>query len=304
MDPDETIRWRLMTRSYLACTVRGCSLPIERRGDAFVCSDRHSYDVARSGYVNLLQPQDRRSRAAGDATALVEARAQLLDAGIGRAILNELARRAAGLGDSNHPVVADLGSGTGDLLATLAGMRTIDGAGIDLSAAAAEFAARRFPALTWIVANADRRLPLLDRSVQLVLSLNARRNAGECARVLAPGGFFVVGVPAADDLIEVRAAVGGRALELDRAEAVLQEHGSAFTLVERFSLRETHRLGRDALHQVLRATYRGERRSEAARVDGLSSMDVTLATEVLVFQPRLAENDGGSEMRNRENDGR
>src|SRR5690606_6437764 len=145
-------------------------------------------DVARSGYVNLLQPQDRRSRAPGDSTEAVEARARLVSAGVGRALFDAVAARASALELGACPVVADLGSGTGDALGALASVRPLNGVGIDLSVAAAGHAARRFPSLTWVVANADRRLPLLDRSVQLILSLNARRNPAECARVLEPGG--------------------------------------------------------------------------------------------------------------------
>ena len=44
----------------LACSVRGCGRPLEKNDRALVCARGHSYDIARSGYVNLLQPQDRR----------------------------------------------------------------------------------------------------------------------------------------------------------------------------------------------------------------------------------------------------
>ena len=42
---------------------------------------------------------------------------------------------------------------------------------------AATYAARRHPSLWWIVANADRRLPVLDASVDLVLSVLDRFGA-------------------------------------------------------------------------------------------------------------------------------
>jgi 23S rRNA (guanine745-N1)-methyltransferase len=275
-----------MARSYLACTVRGCCLPLERRERAFVCSAGHSFDIARSGYVNVLQPQDRRSPAAGDSSAVVESRAHLLDAGIGRAIIGEFAGRAARVIGHDDQLVVELGSGSGELLAMLAAIRPIEGLGIDISVAAAEYASRRYPTLTWLVANADRRLPLMDRSAQLVLSFNARRNAAECARVLAPGGFLLVALPAPDDLIELREAVAGRPIEQSRSDAALTDHNPPFTLVERFTSREQHRLERDALLRLLRVTYRGERRSEASRVEALTSMNVTLASEVLVFELR------------------
>ena len=116
------------------------------------------------------------------------------------------------------------------MLGELAAHRRITAVGIDLSAAAVRAAARRFPALTWVVANADRHLPILDRSVDLVLSVNARRNPVECARVLARPGYLLAVVPAADDLIELRELVQGRRVERDRIDTLLEEHHAAFTL--------------------------------------------------------------------------
>jgi 23S rRNA (guanine745-N1)-methyltransferase len=246
--------------------------------------------VARSGYVNLLQPQDRRSRTAGDTPGAVEARARLLASGIGRHVLDLFVEHAAALTLPDSPCVVDLGSGSGDALAVLATLRPIDGVGVDLSAAAAEHAARHFPSLTWVVANADRRLPLLDASVDLVLSLHGRRNPAECARVLTRGGFMLVAVPAHDDLLELRAAVLGHALEHDRSDALIAEHAAFFTLVHRANAREQHLLERDALKDLLRATYRGERTSVAGRIDALERLEVTLASDFFLFRRSTAGN--------------
>jgi 23S rRNA (guanine745-N1)-methyltransferase len=268
----------------LACTVRGCGLPLARRERAVVCPRGHSYDVARSGYINLLQPQDRRSPAAGDASEAVAARARLLDAGIGRGVLDAFVAFAAAPGLTAAAPIVDLGSGSGDALAALARARDVTGIGIDLSAAAAEYAARRFPGLTWVVANADRRLPLVDGSIDLVMSLHARRNAAECARVLTPGGRLVVAVPAHDDLIELRESVLGQRVERPRDEALVAEHAAHVRLIDRSAARERHRLDRSALLDLLRATYRGARASSAARVGALDQLDVTLASEFFLFQ--------------------
>jgi 23S rRNA (guanine745-N1)-methyltransferase len=268
----------------LACSVRDCGLLLEPRHRAVVCARGHSFDVARAGYVNLLQPQDRRSRAPGDSKAAVEARAALLAAGIGRVILDEFVQRAAALTLGDAALVVDLGSGGGEALAGLARLRPITGVGVDLSVAAVEHAARRFPGLTWVVANADRRLPLLERSVDLVLSLHARRNPAECARILTAGGFLLVGVPAHDDLIELRALVQGTGVERERADALVALHAPFFTLVERSAARERHQLDREALLDLLRATYRGERASLAGRVAALGRLEVTLASEFFLFR--------------------
>ena len=238
--------------------------------------------MARSGYISLLQPQDRRSSAAGDSKEAVAARRRLLDAGVGRAAIDAVVSHAPA---SKRPlVVVDLGCGSGELLGELAVARDVCGAGIDLSTAAAEAAARRFPLLTWVVANADRRLPLLDASLDLVLSLNGRRNPAECRRVLASNGTLIVAVPAPDDLIELRAEVQGKGVPRDRVDAVLAEHAGHFALVERFTVRSRHQLEGAALRDLLTGSYRGRRASMAERAKELDTLDVTAATDVSVLR--------------------
>ena len=255
-----------------------------RHDRAYACNRGHSFDVARSGYVNLLQPQDRRSRAPGDAATALDARARVLAAGIGAGNLDAIVTQAAALLNGRRDgIVLDLGCGTGDALErVVAAADGPHGVGIDISVDAIERAARRVPALTWVVANADRRLPLIDASVVLVVSVNARRNATECARVLPPGGSLLVAVPAPDDLIELRALVQGEGIARERADAVMQEHAPFFTLVARDTVRERHALQAPALRDLLAGTYRGARRSQQ-RHDGLDTLDVTLAADVLTF---------------------
>ena len=269
----------------LACTVRGCGQPLAREGQQFVCRRGHAYDIARSGYLNLLQPQDRRSREAGDAKDVVQARAAAIAAGVGHALFTRVAEIAAPwlTGDA---VVVDLGSGTGDALHAIASRGGMTGIGIDLSPAAADLAAKRFPTLTWIVANADRRLPLVDESVNLVLSLHGRRNAGDCARVLRADGRLITAVPAPDDLMEIRMAIYGRADERSRAPGVLAEFETAFSLEDRLIVRDRLTLSPEALRALLRITYRGARTSAAARVAALPALEVTIASELFVFRLR------------------
>jgi len=234
--------------------------------------------------VNLLQPQDRRSRQPGDSKEAVAARASLLAAGVGRTLVDAVCGKALTLALSRDPVVVDLGSGTGDAIASLGRRLPIAGIGIDLSSAAAEHAARRFPDHTWVVANADRRLPLLDASVDLLLSLHGRRNPTEAARVLQSNGRLLIALPAPDDLIELRSLVQGSGLERDRSEALIEAHDPLFEVVEQVSVRETITLDREMLLNLLRGTYRGARLRAAERVASVDRMAVTLASELFVMK--------------------
>lgn len=269
--------------NVLSCPVRGCGEPLAREGPAFICPRRHSFDVARSGYVNLLQPQDRRSPHAGDAREAIEARTRLLASGIGSAALEAVVTRVEGLDLPASAVVVDLGCGGGELLGELSARRRVSGVGIDLSAPAIDAAARRYPHLTWVVANADRRLPLVDASAAAVLSLNGRRHPEEAARVLRAGGHLLIALPAPDDLIELRAAVQGAGIERTRADVVAAEHASQFALVERTTVRDARTVTAAQAHDLLLGTYRGRRTSQSERAAALGQLDVTLSTDVLVF---------------------
>jgi 23S rRNA (guanine745-N1)-methyltransferase len=276
----------------LACPVRGCAE--ELRWDARPhsseaaagCARGHRFDIARSGYVNLLTPQDRRSRAPGDARAAVQARRRTLERGLGDALLEAVAAELTALGLVPGAAVLDVGCGEGFFLAALAARFGLEGWGVDLSTPAIDAAARRHPGQRWIVANADRQLPFADGSFQVALSITSRKNGAELRRLLAPDGRAVVVVPAADDLAELRAAVLGRAEARDkgaRAAALLGEH---FTLERERAARRTARLDHDALDDLLQGSYRGARHAARARFAAVGALEVTLAHEVLVFRPR------------------
>jgi 23S rRNA (guanine745-N1)-methyltransferase len=170
------------------------------------------------------------------------------------------------------------------MLGRLWSERSISGIGIDLSVAAIEFAARRLPSLTWVVANADRRLPLQDNSVDLVLSIHGRRNPTECARVLKATGALIVVLPAPDDLLELRTLVQGQGVERDRIDAMLREHQEAFTVLRRVDVRETIEVERQTLLNLLQGTYRGARVSSAARVRALERTPVTFSSHLVALR--------------------
>ena len=291
----------------MRCTVRGCgaTIPAIAAADRRAADDAglpvfrgpcgHSFDVARSGYVNLLQPQDKRSRDPGDAAEAIAARRRLLDAGTGTSLLEALSALITDLGLPPGARTLDIGSGEGSLLGALAARFGLEAAGVDLSARAVELAARRHPGVLWLVANADRGLPFADGSLDLVLSITARRCPAECARVLAPGGHLMVVVPAPDDLSELREAVLGSASREERLPKLIGEHAARFELVGQRESRERRTFSAPQLEDLLVSTYRGGRAGRRERVKELGDMEVTLSHEIVVFRalPRSAEGAAG-----------
>ena len=148
--------------------------------------------------MNLLQPQDSRSRRPGDSAAAVAARHRLHARGVTAPLLAAIASL---LEATPRDTVLDAGCGDGFYLGNIAHLSGCAGFGVDISKPSVDAAARKYPACQWIAANADRFLPWADGSFSAVLSITARRNPGEFRRVLEKGGRLLLAVPAADDLI-------------------------------------------------------------------------------------------------------
>src|SRR5437879_220366 len=134
----------------LLCPVRDCHMALGRVERRLLCPRGHSFDVARSGYINLLQPQDRRSKEPGDTAAAVAARRRLHDRGVTRPLLDGIAKV---LKASASDVVLDAGCGDGFYLGTLAREHGLTAHGVDISLPAIKSAARYYPGCEWIVAN-------------------------------------------------------------------------------------------------------------------------------------------------------
>ena len=125
----------------LVCPVRGCGAPLSRSDRALACPRGHRFDLARSGYCNLLQPQDRRSRRPGDSAAAIQARRRLFDRGHGDWLLPHLLAAFDALRlPATGAAVLDIGCGEGFYLGTLArerGLTALTAHGLDIAAGAA-----------------------------------------------------------------------------------------------------------------------------------------------------------------------
>ncbi len=271
----------------LLCTVRGCRKTLRARERSLSCARGHSFDVAASGYVNLLGPQDRRSRYPGDSRETALARRRLFDAGHDDGMRDEiLAELDALRGAGGTAIVLDVGCGEGSLLGSVQQVRPIDAHGIDISVPSIELAAKRYPTATWIVGNADRFLPWADGAFDFMMSVTARRNGPEWKRVLKPRGRAFVAIPGPDDLIELREALLGRPVRRDRAAAAIEELRRELALVSRRSVRKTVSLDAAGVADLLRTTYRGARFRQRDRASALGPMGVTVAREILLFSRR------------------
>lgn len=247
-----------------------------------MCANRHSFDVAKSGYVNLLQPQDRKSKNPGDSKEAVAARRRYLDRGIAEPTLQYILDKAGG---ASTETILDVGCGEGYYLGAMQRQYGSDAHGVDISVPAIDAAAKRYRDCRFVVANADRFLPYADGSFALVTSITSRMNAPEFRRVIRDEGLLFVVLPAPDDLIELREAVLGEGKAIDRTDRTIDAFSSSFSLQTAAQWRHVVRLDRDAIHDVMASSYRGLRTKQRERLEALAEMDVTMSRDVLLFTP-------------------
>ncbi len=252
------------------CPVRECPMPLVRDSKRLFCTNGHSFDVARSGYINLLQPQDRRSKDPGDTASAVAARRRLHERGLTRKHLEAIAKM---IHPSSEDVVLDAGCGDGFYLGTLAKKLGFDAHGLDISIPAVNTAARTYPECHWIVANADRFIPYAPGSFSIVLSITARMNSSEFRRILHRNGHLLVAIPGPSDFIELRSS--GR----DRVPQTIEAFAPDFHLVNQQSVTTESDLDAYAVQDVLLSIYR------PMQPQPKPAMRVTFSLDLLLFSP-------------------
>lgn len=273
-------------KAALVCPVRGCSEALRWEASQVVCGKGHLFDRARSGYCNLLQVQERKSKHPGDSKAAVQARRRSLERGLGEALRDALIQQGESWGLPAQAVVLDAGCGEGYYLRALCTRFGVEGWGVDISTAAIDAAARAYPMARWVVANADRALPFAAGSIDLITSITARKNPEEFHRLLAPGGHLLVVVAHEDDQQELRGLLFGDLHESDRSGATLTAFASGFQLEHERVVSSRVVLDPMALRDLLMGSYRGERFSAREGLAGLSTLEVTLGYRLLSFRAK------------------
>ncbi|MDQ3647939.1 MAG: 23S rRNA methyltransferase [Actinomycetota bacterium] len=171
-----------------------CAGPLAPGERVLVCPNRHSFDLARQGYVNLVP-------APGDTAAMVSAREAFLAAGHFDFVTAALAGRTP------PGVVVDAGAGPGHHLAGVLGPSG-RGLALDSSPAALRRAARAHPRVGAVGCDLWAELPVRSGIADALLSVFSPRNGAEFARVLAPGGLMLAVSPAPEHLAELIAGLG------------------------------------------------------------------------------------------------
>ncbi|ABW15465.1 Methyltransferase type 11 [Parafrankia sp. EAN1pec] len=290
----------------LRCPV--CAAPLADPAGAVRCAAGHSFDVERSGYLNLRTGRAR--RVSGDTAEMVQARVDFLGGGHYAPLTARLVQLAAartGGGrtpadapPADHPAVSDpaagdpaagapelvleIGAGTAHHLAAVvdAGPRRL-GIAVDVSKYALRRAARAHPRIGAVAFDVADRWPLPDASVDVLLDVFAPRNLAEMRRLLRPGGMLLLVTPGEGHLAELREPLGLVGVQPGKRERLADELSGRFDRLSSETLTRTLQLGVDEVVDVALMGPTGHhtgapelrRRLAAVWPPGRAAMDVT-----------------------------
>ena len=186
----------------LICPI--CGNILEKADKSYGCENRHSFDIARQGYVNLLTVQQKHSLAPGDTRQQVLSRRGFLEAGYYAPIAEALVETARELG-ATGPIL-DVGCGEGYYCTRLAAALGQALTGLDISKEAVRCAAAKYKGYQWLCATAAH-IPVPDQSVGLLTSLFALTLPEEFHRVLRADGYYFQVLAAQDHLLGLKSVI-------------------------------------------------------------------------------------------------
>ncbi len=210
---------RFAAASAFACPI--CQENLTLVETSLKCSNRHSFDLAKFGYVNLA-PQIKQS--ANYDKENCQNRQQILETGFYQNILETISDLLARL--ETAKTILDIGCGEGFYSRKLQ-ERHSDKTfyAFDISKDSVQIAAKSEPnwAVNWFVGDLAR-LPIKDTSMDILLDIFSPANYGEFRRVLSKDGILIKVVPTENHLKEIRQMVQNQLTKKDYSNQDIKEH--------------------------------------------------------------------------------
>lgn len=268
---------RFASATAFACPI--CQENLTLLETSFKCCNRHSFDLAKFGYVNLA-PQIKQS--ANYDKENFQNRQQILEAGFYQAILEVLSDLLSN--SKNAKTILDIGCGEGFYSRKLQ-ERHPDKTfyAFDISKDSVQIAAKSEPnwAVNWFVGDLAR-LPIKDASMDILLDIFSPANYGEFRRVLSKDGILIKVIPTENHLKEIRQKVQDQLTKKDYSNQDIKEHFQGhFTILSNQTASLTKTITAEQLQALLSMTPLLFH-VDQSKIDWSQLTEITIEAEILV----------------------
>ena len=268
---------RFASATVFACPI--CQENLTLVENSLKCNNRHSFDLAKFGYVNL-SPQITQSATYDQET--FQNRQQILESGFYQAILEDISDLLAA--NPSAKTVLDIGCGEGFYSRKLQEShpdKTFYA--FDISKDSVQIAAKSEPnwAVNWFVGDLAR-LPIKDASMDILLDIFSPANYGEFRRVLSKDGILIKVIPTKNHLKEIRQKVQDQLTNKDYSNQDIKEHFQEhFTILSSQTASLTKTITAEQLQALLSMTPLLFH-VDQSKIDWSQLTEITIEAEILV----------------------
>ena len=189
-------------------------------------NNKHHFDQAKEGYLNLLPAQNKNSKEPGDSRAMMRARRNFLEAGFYEPMAKALASMIASHRIADKIMhILDVGCGEGYYSRQIEihseNSQHLDLHGIDIAKNAIFAAAKKQPTARFVVAS-SKSMPYADHYFDFLLRVYAPSHDKEVIRLLKPKGLLLMVTPGPRHLWQLKEFIYTEVKE-HRVEPVLPQ---------------------------------------------------------------------------------
>ena len=268
---------RFASATAFACPI--CQENLTLVESSLKCNNRHSFDLAKFGYVNLA-PQIKQS--ANYDKENFQNRQQILEAGFYQAILEVVSDLLSN--SKNAKTILDIGCGEGFYSRKLQETHSEKTFyAFDISKDSVQIAAKSEPNWTvnWFVGDLAR-LPIKDDSMDILLDIFSPANYGEFRRVLSKDGILIKVIPTENHLKEIRQKVQDQLTNKDYSNQDIKNHFQEnFTILSSQTASLTKTITAEQLQTLLSMTPLLFHVNQS-KIDWSDLTEITIEAEILV----------------------
>lgn len=268
---------RFASATAFACPI--CQENLTLLETNFKCCNRHSFDLAKFGYVNLA-PQIKQS--ANYNKENFQNRQQILEAGFYQAILDAVSDLLAS--SKTTTTILDIGCGEGFYSRKLQESHSEKTFyAFDISKDSVQIAAKSESnwAVNWFVGDLAR-LPIKDANMDILLDIFSPANYGEFRRVLSKDGILIKVIPTENHLKEIRQRVQDQLTNKEYSNQDIKEHFQEhFTILSSQTASLTKTITAEQLQALLSMTPLLFH-VDQSKIDWSQLTEITIEAEILV----------------------